>query len=180
VFAQTQSELLKMVYPVGSIYISTGATNPGTLFGGTWERFGNGRVLVGMNESDGDFNAASKTGGAKSNVYTPSVISSGGGTSGYTTLTLDQVPAHYHRVYGGPNGDVRLMSGKAYLNGGDVDAWAPWIGSGYNAIDNIYTDTQGGGQGHAHTTPNHTHTMNPMTISTMQPYITVYMWRRTA
>lgn len=35
------------VYPVGSIYISVNNTDPGTLFGGTWQAFGAGRVLLG-------------------------------------------------------------------------------------------------------------------------------------
>ena len=36
------------LYPVGSIYISTNETNPGELFGGTWETYGAGRTLVGV------------------------------------------------------------------------------------------------------------------------------------
>lgn len=44
-FVQTALQLL---YPVGSIYTATVATNPGTLFGfGTWTAFGAGRVLIG-------------------------------------------------------------------------------------------------------------------------------------
>lgn len=39
---------INTVYPVGSIYLSTVATNPGTVFGvGTWTAYGAGRVLVG-------------------------------------------------------------------------------------------------------------------------------------
>ena len=49
---------LQRIYPVGSIYIngSTGA-NPSSLLGfGTWSRYAQGRVLVGLNESDSSFN----------------------------------------------------------------------------------------------------------------------------
>ena len=59
---------LDAVYPVGSIYMSVKATNPGTLFGGTWVAWGKGRVPVGINTSDSDFNTVEKTGGVK--VYT--------------------------------------------------------------------------------------------------------------
>ena len=52
-------------YPVGAIFQSTNSSNPATFMGGTWERFGNGRVLVGVDESDADFNTATKTGGSK-------------------------------------------------------------------------------------------------------------------
>ena len=57
--------LSKLIYPVGSIYMSTDSTDPKYLFGGTWEQWGTGRVPVGVNASDSDFNAAGKTGGAK-------------------------------------------------------------------------------------------------------------------
>lgn len=71
-----------LAYPVGSIYISTVSTNPATLFGfGTWTAFGAGKVLVGLNGSDVDFDTAEETGGAKT-----------------VTLTAAQsgVPAHTH------------------------------------------------------------------------------------
>lgn len=49
------------LYPIGSIYTSTVATNPGTLLGfGTWIAFGAGRVLIG----DGGGYAAGATGGS--------------------------------------------------------------------------------------------------------------------
>lgn len=56
---------LDSFYPVGSIYQSTSSVNPTTFMGGTWERFGNGRVLVGVDENDADFNTSGKTGGGK-------------------------------------------------------------------------------------------------------------------
>lgn len=57
---------LSSVYPVGSIYISTVSTNPNTLFGfGTWAAFGTGRVLVGIDSGDADFDTAEETGGSK-------------------------------------------------------------------------------------------------------------------
>ena len=53
------------VYPVGSIYMSVNSTNPSTLFGGTWVRWGNGRVPVGISESETEFSSSEKTGGSK-------------------------------------------------------------------------------------------------------------------
>lgn len=50
---------------MGSIYVSVNNTNPGNIFGGTWERFANGRTLVGVDENDGSFNGIKKIGGHK-------------------------------------------------------------------------------------------------------------------
>lgn len=56
---------LDAVYPVGSIYMSVKATNPGTLFGGTWVAWGKGRVPVGFNNSsDPNFGKSEQIGGS--------------------------------------------------------------------------------------------------------------------
>lgn len=59
-------EIFNLVYPIGSIYMSVNEINPGTLFGGTWERFAQGRVLVGVDEGDSVFNQVEKIAGSKS------------------------------------------------------------------------------------------------------------------
>jgi hypothetical protein len=73
-----------LVYPVGSIYFNaTVATNPATLLGfGTWAIYGAGKVMVGLDSSDADFNALTDTGGSKTH-----------------TLTTAEMPAHTH-TYG--------------------------------------------------------------------------------
>lgn len=72
---------LQAVYPVGSIYINAAVTtNPATLLGfGTWAAFGAGRVIVGYNASDSDFDALQETGGTKTH-----------------TLTTSELPSHTH------------------------------------------------------------------------------------
>jgi hypothetical protein len=72
---------LQAVYPVGSIYINAAvATNPGTLLGfGTWAAFGAGRVIVGLNAADSDFDTVQETGGAKTH-----------------TLSTAELPSHTH------------------------------------------------------------------------------------
>ena len=54
-----------LVYPVGCIYESVVSTSPATLFGGTWAALGAGRVLVGLDAADPDFDTVEETGGAK-------------------------------------------------------------------------------------------------------------------
>lgn len=63
----TLTNLLKLIYPVGSIYTNaSNDTSPATLFGfGTWVAFGAGRVPVGQDTSDADFDTLQETGGSK-------------------------------------------------------------------------------------------------------------------
>jgi hypothetical protein len=69
------------IYPVGSIYINAAVTtNPATLLGfGTWVAFGTGKIMVGYDASDTDFDALQETGGAKTK-----------------TLSISEIPAHTH------------------------------------------------------------------------------------
>lgn len=71
-------------FPVGSVFIAVVSTNPATLLGyGTWSAFGAGRMLVGLDSADADFDTAEETGGAKT-----------------VTLTAAQsgLPAHQHQI----------------------------------------------------------------------------------
>jgi hypothetical protein len=82
---RTNDELIDAIYPVGSIYISTSSTNPGTTFNrGTWEAFATGRTLVGIDTSQSEFNTVEETGGAKTH-----------------TLTINEIPAHTHGITSG-------------------------------------------------------------------------------
>lgn len=85
-----QAAILLATHPVGSIYISEDSTNPGTLFGGTWAAYGAGRVLVGRDAGDTDFDTAGETGGAKTVTST--------GTVSAPTFTGSALGAHSHGV----------------------------------------------------------------------------------
>jgi len=130
---------LDAIYPIGSIYTNaTDSTNPGTLLGfGTWVSFGAGRVPVGIDSSDTDFDTAEETGGAKTH-----------------TLTIGEMPAHTH---GGifPSGGSGSFS-QAF----DVDN----PNNGADLSSEKTTSSTGGGAAH----------------NNLQPYIVVYMWKRTA
>lgn len=60
-----KSEIVNMIYPVGSLYMSTSSANPSTLFGGTWEAFGQGRTIIGK-ANEGTFSELESVGGAES------------------------------------------------------------------------------------------------------------------
>jgi hypothetical protein len=119
--------ILDKVYPVGCIYTSIVATNPATVFGfGTWVSFGSGKMLVGVDTGDADFNAAEKTGGAKTH-----------------TLGITEMPPHHHVSH--------VLCGGTDLGG---------AGSSHQGNT---TDTGGG-----------------VAFNIMNPFITVYYFKRTA
>lgn len=54
------------VWPIGSVFISTVATDPAASLGfGRWSAIGAGRALVGVDAGDHDFATAGKVGGSK-------------------------------------------------------------------------------------------------------------------
>ena len=129
-------EMLLLVYPVGSIYMSNKSTNPSSLFGGTWVEWGKGRVPVGVNTSDSNFSSVEKTGGAST-----------------VTLTTNQIPSHTHHI----GGEAINYNGKHAVEGSSF----------YTAqLTGSVSRTDATGEGQAH--------------NNLQPYITCYMWKRTA
>ena len=119
-------------YPVGAIFTSVVATDPTTLFGGTWEAIGAGKVLVGIDASDTDFETVEATGGSKTH-----------------TLTIDEMPAHTHTF------DAMQDTGNSVNRTGGGDLGAP---------SNTATASTGGDTAH----------------TIVQPFLVVYMWKRTA
>jgi hypothetical protein len=144
---------LSSAYPVGSIYINaSSSSNPATLLGfGTWEAFGAGRVLVGLNASDSLFDTLEETGGSKDAV----VVS-----HSHTASSSVSDPGHTHAL------------GGSYLNYG-----APSISSVLTQAGN--TTTASAGTGISVSTSVGT-TGSSGTNANLQPYITVRMWKRTA
>ena len=125
-------------YPIGSIYMSVNNTDPSTLFGGTWVSWGAGRVPVGVDTSDNDFSTVEKTGGEKKH-----------------TLTVNEMPSHYHGLNTVINGTNPGDSAEYRIQ---TDKYQ-WGGTG------VYTGTDPSGSSQPH--------------NNMQPYITCYMWKRT-
>ena len=84
----TYANLIGTLYPIGSIYISTLSTNPGTLLRvGTWAVFGAGRTLVSLDSTDTDFDTVEETRGAKtSSVAHTHLVSVNTGNAPYSAV----------------------------------------------------------------------------------------------
>jgi len=135
VAALDQAAINNLVYPVGSIYTTILATAPATLLGmGTWAAFGAGRVPVGIDASQTEFDTVLETGGAKTH-----------------TLSISEIPAHTHAIYRGNAGNAGPN-----INTPSSQTWP----------SDFQTPTTATGGGAAH--------------NNLQPYIVVYMWKRTA
>lgn len=161
-------QFAKTMYPVGSIYLSVSPTNPSTYFGGTWVAWGSGRVPVGINTSDSNFNTVEKTGGASA-----------------VTLTASQMPSHTH-TFTGSSTTTNSAGGHTHNVGWDAD------GGGGTSRYTVHKAGTSGAQGTSPTSNSgaHTHTLTPKgkngntggggSHTNLQPYIVCYMWKRTA
>ena len=144
---ENSNNVFLKTYPVGSIDISTSSANPSTIYGGTWERYGQGKTLVGLNESETEFSTVNKIGGEKTH-----------------TLTVNEMPSHNH--------DFRYSTDNAvtFYNAG-VGKDGTYTGDNYLGFSNsvslfasyvVVLSNTGSSQPH----------------NNLQPYITVYMWKR--
>ena len=150
---------IQSLYPVGSIYINaSSSTNPSSLLGfGTWEAFGAGRVLVGLNASDALFDTLEETGGSKD-----AIVVSHNHTATSTSTVTD--PGHKHTL---------IMGG-----GGSAGGPGEFANSNTSLYpDNMQTATTGITVATATTVAS---TGSSGTNGNLQPYITVRMWKRTA
>ena len=143
---------LSALYPVGAIYINaTSSTNPATSLGfGTWTAFGAGRVMVGFDSGNALFDVAEETGGSADAI----VVSH---THTATSTVTDA--GHTH------TGVVGSSGSGAQGGGISVPINNTSIGTSTTGITVATTNASTGSSG---------------TNTNYQPYITVYMWKRTA
>jgi hypothetical protein len=154
---------IALLYPVGSIYTNaTSSTNPGTLLGfGTWTAFGAGRVMVGFNSGNALFDTAEETGGSADAITVSHT---------HTATSTVTDPTHNHLNSATFNAALRY-TGAGTEAGTDSTTGQPDL-RGYDTIiaasTGITVATTNASTGSSGTNANY------------QPYITVYMWKRTA
>lgn len=151
------SALLDMVYPVGSIYMSVNNVSPQSFLGGTWVAWGAGRVPVSVANGDSDFGTADKTGGEKTHK-----------------LTTQEMPSHIHTANSKAGSARRSTPGSndgvMFVSNGAIEATQYFQmdtqGTPYGNFLSLYVTINKSGGDEPH--------------NNLQPYITCYMWKRTA
>ena len=187
-------------YPVGSIYMSVNSTNPSQTVGGVWASYGQGRKLIGAGSNGVTNYTNGSTGGSSTKKLSTSNISShshtitpsGTVTSSFsgTSVNTNTTGSHSHTL---PMKDAasevkgygllsRAMGGNAYF-------------------DRVMVKTSTGNRKHVNSGGEHTHSMtasgtvtssfsgssattsssgNSESFSIQNPYVVVYIWKRTA
>jgi len=173
-------------YPVGSIYMTTVDKAP---YRGTWVKWGAGRVPIGVNTADTDFATVEKTGGAKT-----------------VTLAVANMPSHAHTSavhahnynYGHSHGitndypnmtipcvlstNVNIQARHVVTGGTGMSVLAFSDNAEYSVVERQMTAPAGtAGSVTESTTPSGTGLSGTGTaFNNLQPYITCFMFKRTA
>jgi len=157
---QTQlNNIADIAHPIGSIFqtvhnYADSAAVVAAIGGTTWVRFAEGKVMVGYDASDTDFDTSEETGGAKTH-----------------TLTEAELPAHRHFLFRnvgvGNIGDTTASLSAAHFYADGSQSYRIRKSSATNAfLEPDITLSGQTGSGSAH--------------NNLQPYVVVYMWKRTA
>lgn len=150
------NEVLVDPYPIGSIYTTVENINPSDYFGGIWERFANGRCLVGVNEDDRLFQDPLQTGGDVSHRHNFKI-----GLGWYYGAAIGERPEDSNA------GAYKYSTG----------TYDPWTVEDY---DTTARRNNGVDKGNSTISATVSSAVGDTTTSNnYQPYITVYFWRRT-
>ena len=151
------------MYPVGSVYITYNNVNPGTFLGGTWERFGQGRTLVGEGTGNDGSTSMSFTAGSEGGNY----------------KHYHEIQVGYTIMYGDvTNGDESKAIMVAKL--ADNSGWAEAVkDAGYGDTTKFNTGTEYSFK-YGNIAQARSSTGTTSKSNTIQPYITVHFWKRTA
>lgn len=162
-------------WPVGSIFITITTTDPATLLGGgTWVRFGEGKMLVGQSATETEFDTAEETGGAKT-----------------VTLTEANLPAHAHSI-SHAHANATAGSAGAHTHTPSIGTFRCYVGTGGSGAS-AGAGAEFAQVGNTNSAGAHTHSVpipafsgnsgsigSGAAVNKLPPYIVVYMWKRTA
>ena len=184
---------LPETWPVGSIFLSAVSTNPNTLLGyGYWVSFSTGSLLIGIDSTQSEFDTLLEVGGAKTHILTEAELASHNHTQNSHNHTQDAhthtqnshnhtQDSHSHVITelrdattGGANTNIAVTNDSSSTLGTKTTGSTTATNQAATAVNQNATATNqaatatnnAAGSGTAH--------------SILNPYIVVYMWKRTA
>lgn len=188
-------KLIDYIYPIGSIYMSVNSTSPQILFGGTWETFAEGRTLVSVAENEYNFREAELYGGEATHTLTTSEMPEH--THSFTgtghTHTLNNHTHSFSATTGSSGAHTHTGKTKSNASGTGTNNYVR--GWNYSAEETELLTNSAGSHKHSvsgTTGKNSSNTSSTTATGTnskvgggtahnnMPPYMTVYMWKRTA
>lgn len=171
-----------IIYPIGSIYMSLNDTDPAELFGGSWEKLEEGRVLIGANNNN-------YVAGTKGGEYSHK-------------LTLSEIPAHTHTgstnttgAHTHNRGDMNITGTMTLSNCYDVEVyngafratgWHRSPGADNDCGRTVDFNASRSWTGNTSSSGSHYHSFTTTSSggtaahNIMQAYLAVHMWKRVA
>lgn len=187
--------ILDKVYPVGSIYMSVNSVNPSALLGGVWEAWGAGRVPVSVDAGQTEFAEAELTGGEKEHALSVAELAE------HTHVQEEHqhsLSGHTHSFSANTSGagdhthtgrwkamNTTSLAGGSYLlrriSGEDSYDGISQVTDAAGNHSHSVSGTTGGGSGNTGSAAAVNQTAGEGEAhNNLQPYITCYMWKRTA
>ena len=161
-----QANLINLIYPIGSIYMSVNNVSPQVFLGGSWEQIQDTFLL-----SAGSKHSAGSTGGEETHTLSVAETPAHTHTRGTMNITgsLSIDPTNNNAgmdATGTGSGAITSTSKQGLGSNSDADGWNVWGGFTFDASKSWTGATSSVGGNTAH--------------NNMPPYLTVYMWKRIA
>lgn len=156
--AEIKNDLINMwkqIYPVGSIYLTISSASPEDWFGGTWERVGQGKYLLGVDPNDetGKYETSDRTGGSLEHTHKYRIA----------------VRSFYGTVTGADGQSVNIYdyTNNRYANASIIETSDNSVNGALTYSVNSYAQGRYASEA------------DVSTEEVQPPFYTVYMWKRT-
>lgn len=160
-----KDDIVNLIYPIGSIYMSINSTSPTILFGGTWTQLKD-KFLLGASETY----ISGESGGEPTHTLTIDEMPLHTHTFTGSSVTTSETGSHNHEVPDTTNSETSSSSTyrlESWAKAGNTDRHPMTASAG----DHTHTVTAKG---------TNSNTGGGEAFSIMPPYLPVYMWQRTA
>ena len=151
-----EKRLIDYTYPVGSIFQSTSPTNPSEYFGGTWEPFAEGRVLIGAGTGNDGTTSMSFTASSEGGKY----------------KHQHQYGLLHGEYYGLVSNTISVLN----TNENGDSEWVPTHSASYQAQSTFNSTTSN--QRRTINADQYACYVKTGLADNAMPYITAYMWKR--